>query len=256
MSRTLFCIKCAKNLTVENFHAKLVRPRSKRGTCKPCYSLKTRAWQIANPEVCRKARHKRTERASVTVSEATCRICEMVKATEYFAVATISVKTGRGRCKACDSKKSVAYLRANKDKKARWYATSPKYKAYASSWQKKNRGAINIRHKAWRDANPDKMKSISARYRKNNFEKEAVRRAEREARMKRKLLQPSHAQEIRNIYAEARRLRKTTGENYHVDHIIPLNGKTVSGLHVPRNLQILTATENCRKKNSFEETVL
>jgi hypothetical protein len=53
------------------------------------------------------------------------------------------------------------------------------------------------------------------------------------------------------IYRECRRLNGLGGEKYHVDHIVPLLGKRVCGLHNEFNLQILTATANQRKSNRF-----
>jgi len=58
--------------------------------------------------------------------------------------------------------------------------------------------------------------------------------------------------QIKQIYLKCKEISENTGILHHVDHIVPLNGDAVSGLHVPWNLQILTAEENLRKSNKYE----
>lgn len=57
---------------------------------------------------------------------------------------------------------------------------------------------------------------------------------------------------INVIYKEAKEKCRRTGREYHVDHIIPLRGLYVSGLHVAENLRIIPAKQNMSKNNRFE----
>lgn len=80
---------------------------------------------------------------------------------------------------------------------------------------------------------------------------ETTRDYQREYQKRRKALKldrvPSWADldKIKEIY-------NNCPEGMHVDHIVPLQGDLVSGLHVENNLQYLTATENMSKHNKFE----
>lgn len=60
---------------------------------------------------------------------------------------------------------------------------------------------------------------------------------------------------IQNEYKLADLLCKVTSSQWEVDHIIPLQGKNVSGLHVPSNLRVIKASDNRIKHNKFEVSV-
>ena len=57
--------------------------------------------------------------------------------------------------------------------------------------------------------------------------------------------------EMRSLYQIAITMTQTTGEQYVVDHIVPLRSDVVCGLHVPWNLRVITQDENLKKSNKL-----
>ena len=68
-----------------------------------------------------------------------------------------------------------------------------------------------------------------------------------------KWLTKEHKIAIRAFYEEAERLKSETGIDHEVDHIVPIRGGIVSGLHVPWNLRVITAAENQTKNRKLIE---
>ena len=69
-------------------------------------------------------------------------------------------------------------------------------------------------------------------------------------------LTEEHKKQIKEIYTRAYELTISTGVPHHVDHIIPLAGKNVCGLHVPWNPRVITAKENISKGNRLQEALV
>ena len=101
----------------------------------------------------------------------------------------------------------------------------------------------------------EKSKNRLRQAQKNRLPKIAAYEAERRTiKMKRipAWLTDIDKERIQNEYRLAALQTKITGELWHVDHIIPLQGKRVSGLHVPSNLKAIRGVDNISKNNRFE----
>ena len=115
-------------------------------------------------------------------------------------------------------------------------------------------GKENNRVLAWRKDNPEKYKEQVKNYLKENngalAAKVAVYRSKKAHRTPKWLTEDEYWV-IKEIYKLASLRTKTTGIKWEVDHIIPLHGNNVSGLHVPINLQVIPKKHNQTKSNKF-----
>jgi hypothetical protein len=121
---------------------------------------------------------------------------------------------------------------------------------YAANQEHLRKQALSYYHK---DVATSRAKQLARQ--KNNLPKfaayEAKRRAVKMQRTPSWLTEDNHWM-MEQTYEFAALRTKMFGFAWHVDHIVPLQGKLVSGLHVPWNLQVIPATENISKNNNFE----
>lgn len=126
-------------------------------------------------------------------------------------------------------------------------------------WQARQREAAEAR-KAYQDSLPvptaDQRAAIEAERRQQALIARAALVRFHAARRRVVKLQrtPPWAdqKQILSVYRRAKRITDATGVQHHVDHVIPLQGKLVSGLHVENNLQVIPWRDNILKRNHFE----
>lgn len=98
--------------------------------------------------------------------------------------------------------------------------------------------------KKWRKENVEKIKAYSKKYNQEHRKERTFLENKRHAIKLKALPKWTSLEVIKEIY-----LGRPDGK--HVDHIHPLQGKLICGLHVPENLQYLTAKDNAQKQNKF-----
>lgn len=205
----------------------------------------------------------------------TCTECCAPKPVDAFHNDKSSADGKKSRCADCMRAARRAYYQQNAaadNARSRQYKASER-DAILSKQRAKylaERESEALRAKAYRARNLDRLLAQVRRYKAENRSAVLAYRKQhhlnnphlyRAQAMKRKaaklLATPSWADEaaIKAIYQDACRIERETGVPQHVDHIVPLLGKSVCGLHVPWNLRVIPAVENVRKGNRFSDDV-
>jgi len=108
----------------------------------------------------------------------------------------------------------------------------------------KNKEYVNFYAKLLRQADPSKYRLAVEKWRKKNLAYDTYRAKMYRTRKTKQLAIWADLDKIKEIYLNC-------PKEHHVDHVIPLKGRLVSGLHVETNLQYLPASLNCSKGNQY-----
>ena len=135
-----------------------------------------------------------------------------------------------------------------------WENNKDVHNTRVKRWQAANKDKTRVDAKAWAASNPEKVAAKTKRYRDAHPDKVtawAVASVAKRAKRVPVWLTEDDKWMLREAYALAKQRTKLFGFMWEVDHIIPLRGVTVSGLHVPTNVQVIPKTLNRSKRNEF-----
>jgi Zn ribbon nucleic-acid-binding protein len=205
-----------------------------------------------------------------------CITCACEKDETLFAWRDKNAGIRRGECIECSRQRKLKWARENRELLAqRWKdkyyadieAAREKSKEAARRYKEKYPDRVREKWRAnyWKDPEKNRKIALESRQRRleqcrerdrrwarenpgENRAKATARRALELRRMPPSLTKEDR-KEIRLIYLYAAAWSKATKVRHDVDHILPLQGRSVSGLHVPWNLQIMTWYDNLKKGN-------
>lgn len=207
---------------------------------------------------------KRGHRAKRLVSTHHCVVCSRELVAQWHADHPGRNAEYRAKSYAANKEKHkagvYAAIRKNPEQhRARqraWWARNPEKGAqYTRKWRDAHPMTEEQRQRGikksieWAQANREKRRAIALKWVKTHRPEANANHARYYAKKTNAMPRWVDHAEIKKFYVVARQKTRETGIPYHVDHIIPLRGETVSGLHVPWNLQVIPGEDNMKKGN-------
>ena len=265
------CRCCQAVKPISEFYEHSTGKDGYRNECKACVQEKAKARNKVKQEIAK------AQKAMLNANKTTkvCSLCKVDKPFDMFYKKSSNACGLDSWCKDCSSARSSEYRKQDPDRNKKrcreWYyknkdsgyaerqlayRESRKHlrKEYAEQYYVANKELVNSKgrenyrknltkyrkmNKVWRDSNRAVCNALSMKYHAQKLNATPS------------WLTNEHLSEIEDFYVIAKVFQLYTGNEYHVDHIVPLQGKTVCGLHVPWNMQLLTRAENSSKQNRY-----
>ena len=234
------CAKCKTQRNLSDFYASKRFKDGLRKECKSCDKARALSWRNENLERARQS--KRDWDAANPEAVA-------AYSKSYYAE-NIEECREKGRIYSIEYKAKFP-----EKKRASNLAFKEKNKEAgrenARNWARLNPEKNREKGRIWNEQNVQRMRANSKAYVKLHPEYAVERSRLRAIALKNSKVDWANEFFISEIYDLARKRTAVTGMVWHVDHIVPINGKTVCGLHVHANLAVIPARVNAKKSNKY-----
>ncbi len=183
-----------------------------------------------------------------------CSRCKTPKPLAEYSKDARGAGGKRADCKACAKVRADLYTdthRAQVLAAAKVYreAHEAEVRAYQKTYREAHLEEDRARSRMYAEAHSERARKRARDWQLANPDRLNAAHARRKAAKLKATPAWADPSAIAEVYEEARSLTEATGVEHHVDHIVPLKSKLVSGLHVEFNLQPLPKPENLKKSN-------